>query len=525
MEKEKLTLIRQLEQSKYNATSLSELEVLATKLLTISQKTNDSYAATVAYYSFACLYYQCGNTAQCLSNASMCNELSNSNEYTDYYIDSCNLIGIVYVAMSEQFLALDYYLKGLYAAKNAKLYHSVCRLLNNIGDMFQNLGVYEEALLYFKKAKACYEEHALEECNTYAIIVMNIIECDLLLGKEIEAKKAILEISGLLKKEDSVILNCILLSNEIVFYAKQHNYEKAKHLITTLLEDVKHHHEFSHTFTALLRIRHAIYQLRDREIGNRYVQALRMIVDSVDDLNYHIRFQEAVIEYYSVMEDKEQWQNAIAEYYYYNEQNNKIRKENYYNSLIAKVQLEEILQEQAEMLRQKKELETLSEIDGLTQIYNRRAVEKRIREKLSSPVYNGVCALILMDLDHFKEVNDTYGHIVGDLVLSNIGILLKQGFREQDIVGRLGGDEFIILMYGVHKDRKTAEQILKNRVDSLLYHIRNMQFENHPFRITSSIGIRLIEDYSVPFTTLYNDADTALYKAKKAGRDQFAFYT
>ena len=109
MEKEKLTLLRQLEQSKYNTISLSELEVLAAKLLIISQKTNDSYAATVAYYSFARLYYQYGNTAQCLSNASMCNELSNSNEYTDYYIDSCNLIGVVYVAMSEQFLALDYY--------------------------------------------------------------------------------------------------------------------------------------------------------------------------------------------------------------------------------------------------------------------------------------------------------------------------------------------------------------------------------------------------------------------------------
>ena len=283
MEKEKLALIRQLEQAKYNTASISEFEVLATKLLTLSQKTNDSYAATVAYYSFARLYYRCGNTAQCLSNASMCNELSHCNQYTDYYINSCNLIGIVYVAMSEQFLALDYYLKGLYAAKNARNFSSVSRLLNNIGDMFHNLGVYEEALIYFKKAKVCHDEHALEKHDTYAIIVMNIIECNLLLGKEDEAKEAINEISGLLKKEDSDILNCILLSNEIVFYAKQRNYKKAKELIATLLEDVKHHYEFSHTFTALLRVRNAIYQLRDREIGDRYVQTLRMIVDNVDD--------------------------------------------------------------------------------------------------------------------------------------------------------------------------------------------------------------------------------------------------
>lgn len=524
MTKEKQMLIEQLEQTKLNSIPVSELEVLATKLLTKSRKDNDSYGATVAYYFLALSYYQHGNTAQCLSNASMCNELSHCNQYTNYYISSCNLIGIIYVAMSEQFLALDYYLKGLYAAKNVQDHDFVSRILNNIGDMFHNLGVYEEALLYFKKAKSSRDDHDLEKNDTYAIIAMNIIECNLLLGKEDEAKEAINEISGWLKKEDSDILTCILMSNEIVFYAKQRDYDKAKELIHILLDSVVHHYEFSHTFTALLRIRNAIYQLRDHELGDRYVQTLKMIVDNVDDLNYHIRFQEAVIEYYSVMEDKEQWQNAIAEYYYYNEQNNKIRKENYYNSLVAKVQLEEILQEQAEIIRQNKELETLSEIDGLTQIYNRRTVEIRIREKLTSNFSSGACALILMDLDHFKEVNDTYGHVVGDIVLSQIGALLKQRFRENDIVGRLGGDEFVIFVSNIHKDPETAKQILTNRFDSLLHHIRNMTFGNHPFHISSSVGIRLVQDFSTPFTTLYNDADTALYKAKKAGRDQFVFY-
>lgn len=517
-------LIEQLEQSKHNIVSASEIEILATKLLSISQKVNDSYGATVAYYFLALSYYQRGNTAQCLSNASMCNELSTCNQYTDYYISSCNLIGIMYVAMTEQFLALDYYLKGLYAAKKSHNNDFVSRILNNIGDMFHNLGVYEEALLYFKKAKNSRDELGMEKDEVYAIIAMNIIECNLLLGKEKEAKQAINEISSWLNDEDSEILNGILISNEILFYFKQKNYEKTKELIHILLDNVLNHYEYSHTFTALFRIRSVIYQLRDREIGERYIQILKTIVDAMDDVNFHLRYQEVVIEYYSIMEEKDQWQNAIAEYYYINEQNNKIRKENYYNSLVAKVQLEEILQEQAEIIRQNKELETLSEIDELTQIFNRRAVEKHIREKLTCNDSNAACALILMDLDYFKEVNDTYGHVVGDIVLSKIGALLKQNFRENDIVGRLGGDEFIIFIYNIHKDPETARQIVEGRFNSLLFQIRNMRIENHACRISASVGIRLIQDYSDSFTSLYNDADTALYEAKKTGRDRFVFF-
>lgn len=517
-------LIEQLEQPQHNIISASEIEVLATKLLFNAQKVSDTYGATVAYYFLALSYYQKGNTAQCLSNASMCNELSTCNHFTDYYISSCNLIGIVYVAMSEQFLALDYYLKGYYAAKKSNNYDFVSRILNNIGDMFFNLGVYEEALLYFKKSKTSKQQCELVNDDVYAIVCMNIIECELILGKDEDAIEALRNVSDWISEEDSEILNGILLSNEIVLYGKKRNYEKAKELIITLLDNVLSHYEYSHTFNCLLRIRTVIYQLRDHEIGERYISVLKTITDRMNDVNFHLRYQEAVIEYYSIMEDREQWLNAIAEYYYINERSNQIRKENYYNSLVAKVQLEEILQEQAEIIRQNKELETLSEIDELTQIYNRRAVEKHIISMFAASNTTSTCALIIMDLDHFKEINDTYGHLVGDIVLANIGTLLRQNFRENDIVGRLGGDEFIIFMYNIHKDNSAAKQIVSSRFESLLQQIRDMQIENHSCRISASVGITLFQDYSSSFTNLYHSSDTALYEAKKEGRDRFIIY-
>ena len=524
MKNENQMLIEQLENSKHTIISATELEVLASKLLCNSKKTNDSYGATVAYYYLATSYYHRGNTAQCLSNASMCNELSTCNQYSHYYISSCNLIGVIYVTMSEQFLALDYYLKGYYAAQKAENHDWSSRILNTIGDMFHNLGVYEEALHYFRKAKISREQSGFARDEIYAIICMNIIECQVMLGKEQEAKTAIQSLSSWITKEDKDILNGIMLSNEIIYYAKNGDLEKSKTLIVSLLDTILSYYEYSHAFHALMRIRNVIYQLRDRKIGKQYINILKTITNQTDDINYHLRFQETMIEYYSVMEEREHWLDAIAEYYYINEKNNKIRKENYYNSLVAKVQLEEILQEQAEIIRQNKELETLSEIDELTQIYNRRAAEKRITEIIANTTTHSTCALILMDLDHFKSINDNYGHIVGDIVLSKLGSLLKQNFRENDIVGRLGGDEFIIFISNVHKDMATAKQILTGRFESLLQQIRDMRIEDVSCSVTSSIGITLFQDCSSSFTTLYNNSDISLYKAKKNGRNCFVFY-
>ncbi len=524
MKRENHVLIKKLENLKQNITSANEIEAIANELLHHSQKTGDTYGATVAYYFLALSYYQKGNTSLCLNHVSMCNELSTCNHYIDYYISSCNLIGITYVAMSEQFLALDYYLKGYYVAKNMQNYDFTSRILNNIGDMFQNLEVFEEALLYFKKAKVFREQAGLGKDDIYAIICMNIIECHLMLNRENEAKEAIKSISGWVNSEDSKILNGIMICNEILYYAKEENDTKTKELISRLLYNALTYHEYSHAFHVLIRIRTVIYKLHDRQIGEQYIHILKNIIEKINDMNHRLRYQETVIEYYSIMEEKEHWQNAIAEYYQISKKSNQLRKTNYYNSLIAKVQLEEILQEQAAIIRQNKELETLSEIDELTQIFNRRAVEKHIAEKLSFAAKDSTCALIIMDLDHFKEINDTYGHVVGDIVLANIGQLLKNNFRENDIVGRLGGDEFIIFMYNIHKNPKKAKEIVSSRFDYVLQQIHDMQIENFSHKTSSSVGITLFQNYSSSITHLYNSADTALYQAKKKGRDCFVFY-
>jgi diguanylate cyclase (GGDEF)-like protein len=126
-------------------------------------------------------------------------------------------------------------------------------------------------------------------------------------------------------------------------------------------------------------------------------------------------------------------------------------------------------------------------------------------------------SLAVLDLDHFKQINDHYGHAVGDRVLIYIGSLLRQSFRQEDIIGRWGGEEFIVGMYGI-----TKQDGIKRLEDVLLrlnQHVFLAQSET-PFQVTFSAGIAQLPDDDDELQTLYYYADQALYQAKSAGRNR-----
>lgn len=127
---------------------------------------------------------------------------------------------------------------------------------------------------------------------------------------------------------------------------------------------------------------------------------------------------------------------------------------------------------------------------------------------------------MIMDVDYFKQVNDTYGHMVGDKVLKIFGRLLAKQFREKDIVGRIGGDEFMVLICNI-KDMEIA----KGRAKKLIDEVRALQIpELAGSGITISVGIAYSPDHGTAFMELYRHADTALYQVKRGGRDGFSVY-
>lgn len=174
---------------------------------------------------------------------------------------------------------------------------------------------------------------------------------------------------------------------------------------------------------------------------------------------------------------------------------------------------------QRSFIRQKKMREIASR-DGLTQLYNKVGTERLIKEWLHSDSSKAGGVFMMMDVDYFKQINDTYGHAVGDRVLYKVGHLLKSSFRENDIVGRIGGDEFLIFMEGV-----TSEQFAVRRMENLQQYLRELPIEELEGHVlTCSMGAAFAPKDGTTFEELYKHADEALYVTKRNGRDGFSIY-
>lgn len=165
-------------------------------------------------------------------------------------------------------------------------------------------------------------------------------------------------------------------------------------------------------------------------------------------------------------------------------------------------------------------LQDRAERDALTKLLNKDAGRKQTEEYLSQFPQGVPCALLIIDLDNFKQVNDSYGHLFGDTVLTKAAREIRKLFRNQDIVARIGGDEFMVLMRGV-SDRTLVE----NRCVRLLTIFRTAfrEIRNHA-SFGCSIGISLGPEHGTSYTELFRRADQALYRAKDLGRNTYVFF-
>lgn len=165
-------------------------------------------------------------------------------------------------------------------------------------------------------------------------------------------------------------------------------------------------------------------------------------------------------------------------------------------------------------------LDTKAHIDQLTGILNKRSFEEYTENRLTSAEQSEQHALILLDVDNFKGVNDTLGHAYGDEVLANIGRILKEVFSPEDFLGRIGGDEFCVL---VNTPSDTAyEAFIRSKCEALCEAFRNNYTgDDSSYKISASIGASLFGDNGSDFRALYHAADKALYASKERGKDTY----
>lgn len=174
--------------------------------------------------------------------------------------------------------------------------------------------------------------------------------------------------------------------------------------------------------------------------------------------------------------------------------------------------------------KEKKEAEELlfkASRDSLTSLYNKGTTESMIEEYIKNENTEVNGALFLIDLDNFKAINDNLGHLAGDFVLTNISSMLLEVFNEDSIIGRIGGDEFIVFLKNIH-----SEEFLCKKAEELVnaFTRTNVTSEFSDYKVSGSIGIAKYPEHGTSFEELYINADKATYLAKHKGKNNYCTF-
>lgn len=241
-------------------------------------------------------------------------------------------------------------------------------------------------------------------------------------------------------------------------------------------------------------------------------------INNIGSVNGKIRSSEAYLEYKSAEERKIKYSYfiPISQGAIYIE-NREDYKKNDFEVEFFKIVIKNIdLVLQNAIYHDK--IASLAMKDNLTKMYNRNYMQMHLKEKIDK---GNQFVLGIMDIDHFKKVNDTYGHEFGDLVLMEVSKFIKENIRQQDEIYRWGGEEFVLYFHNT-----TCQEIF-NRLDDIRYKLGKLPLvkDNIKTNVTASFGVCQFPYNGNTIDELIKYADKALYKSKETGRNKITIYT
>lgn len=215
-----------------------------------------------------------------------------------------------------------------------------------------------------------------------------------------------------------------------------------------------------------------------------------------------------------LLDDKGQYARKHMQVQYYDKQNKIV--------LLQSIDITENYLKQKQINLELEKSKREAKMDFLTQLYNRLGCEDLIQSYIDNCTVDKPSAFLLLDLDNFKLINDSFGHQKGDEVLKTIAQILKSNCRQTDIVARLGGDEFIIFLKELEK-KEDIHQLIIPFLEKL-----NLSYckDGHQIHLSASAGVTFFEKKKPStFSTLYREADVAMYQAKRMGKKRYQIYS
>lgn len=350
------------------------------------------------------------------------------------------------------------------------------------------------------------------------IILTNILMVYMKMNRAAEAAPWYETFLRYFKDNDHVVLteNRIMISIFELWHRK--DIAKLKQRLYDFLEAAPHTSDYKNTVRNYMDCIHICISLKLKDQAYLLYRNLEKMESHHPNSINSARLADIKVELAMQFCSKEELFLHLLEAYRLNRKAREQEKRNNLQSMMNKMDLENALYEQHIILQRNEELLRSNKLDPFTEVLNKTAFRNHVLEAIRGKRADEKGAFFILDIDNFKIINDTCGHLVGDQVIMKVAANLQNNLREEDLVGRIGGDEFCMYLNHI----SCIEDIEKNAL-RIIDNIRNLNISKLQKQLTVSMGICIV-DTEKDFEDIFMKADHALYEAKANGRDQFVVY-
>lgn len=490
----------------------------ASRLLEIAQLHQDSYYIAAALYFQAYYEFSRGNYKECLQHCFQSEEYCEKNEYLKILAYIHNLQGIVYSDLGDFLTSLHFLLKAYYLTMDHPEFEYHYAIINNLGTLFHDIDCEQRGIEYFIRAFQERRKMHLEFSLNDGIILTNILMVYMKMNRAAEAAPWYETFLRYFKDNDHVVLteNRIMISIFELWHRK--DIAKLKQRLYDFLEAAPHTSDYKNTVRNYMDCIHICISLKLKDQAYLLYRNLEKMESHHPNSINSARLADMKVELAMQFCSKEELFLHLLEAYRLNRKAREQEKRNNLQSMMNKMDLENALYEQHIILQRNEELLRSNKLDPFTEVLNKTAFRNHVLEAIRGKRADEKGAFFILDIDNFKIINDTCGHLVGDQVIMKVAANLQNNLREEDLVGRIGGDEFCMYLNHI----SCIEDIEKNAL-RIIDNIRNLNISKLQKQLTVSMGICIV-DIEKDFEDIFMKADHALYEAKANGRDQFVVY-
>ena len=490
----------------------------ASRLLEIAQLHQDSYSIAAALYFQAYYEFSRGNYKECLQHCFQSEEYCEKNEYLKILAYIHNLQGIVYSDLGDFLTSLHFLLKAYYLTMDHPEFEYHYAIINNLGTLFHDIDCEQRGIEYFIRAFQERRKMHLEFSLNDGIILTNILMVYMKMNRAAEAAPWYETFLRYFKDNDHVVLteNRIMISIFELWHRK--DIAKLKQRLYDFLEAAPHTSDYKNTVRNYMDCIHICISLKLKDQAYLLYRNLEKMESHHPNSINSARLADIKVELAMQFCSKEELFLHLLEAYRLNRKAREQEKRNNLQSMMNKMDLENALYEQHIILQRNEELLRSNKLDPFTEVLNKTAFRNHVLEAIRGKRADEKGAFFILDIDNFKIINDTCGHLVGDQVIMKVAANLQNNLREEDLVGRIGGDEFCMYLNHI----SCIEDIEKNAL-RIIDNIRNLNISKLQKQLTVSMGICIV-DIEKDFEDIFMKADHALYEAKANGRDQFVVY-